>query len=105
MSTTIHKQILINADKLLESPDKWIRHDLGDHDAMCLMGAIFYAANAMGVKAVSHGPYVLAEDAVLDVIRSKPRYSYCCGLACFNDASTTTFKDVKAVLRDAIANA
>lgn len=105
MSTTIHRQILINADRLLSSPDKWHRGDLGTHDHPCLIGAIFYAAQDMGIKAGNNEPYVRAEDALRDVIRKTPRYRFVTGLALFNDAQTTTFADVKAVLREAINNA
>ncbi len=108
MTTTIQKQILINADRLLYSPDRWIKNSLGSEIIMCLMGALRNAANKLNVEIGPETPfndaYVMLSKAIQKRQMGGPT-SYPIYPADFNDHHLTTFEDVKAVLRDAIDNA
>lgn len=106
MTTTIKKQILINARSLFTDPDTWIRGFVHNkpNTAWCLLGVLNEAARRMGIGELDE-PNHQAYCAVSDVIskRCTPSVAFTHSLVTYNDAPETTFNDIQELLDDAIS--
>lgn len=100
MSTTIHKQILIGALALFgDDQDKWIKGHLWNHDktSFCVVGAIEVYTRKLGIDV--RAPAVAAAYTSIRKLAQARGYHT---TTLFNDAPSTTFANIKALLREAI---
>ena len=100
MSTTIHKQILIGALSLFGNDEgKWIKGHLwnASKTSFCIVGAIEVSTSKMGIPMQSP----MAATAYTSLRTLAQAYGYPT-TTLFNDAPSTTFANIKALLREAI---
>lgn len=91
-------QILLGTDRLLGSPENWLKSRLGDGEGrFCLYGALREAARKSEHMCDS-AEYLHAFGALCNLLDEKGHLF----LSSFNDAPETTFFDIKALLQEAI---
>lgn len=99
MSSTIQKQILIGAEALLATEGDWIKKKYHNEDetAFCIRGAIQHVIEKLGLDLDSD-IYSRTTHQLSDMLsaRGSP------GLSKYNDCPSTTFANIKALLREAI---
>ena len=99
MTTNLDTQILIGADRLLDSPDQWLKGELynGDYTAFCILGALNRAADQLGIPGGNSGR--IFNRAWKRVVDNVPGGDF---MTDYNNADTTSFADIKALLHKAI---
>jgi len=98
-------EILTTADMLLDSEEHWIKRSLREPKGLvfsyCLLGAVVYSAGGNTVDRLRNSlPLNIALEKANLAVR-KLGYGDS-SLSEFNDAESTTFRDVKTVLARAI---
>ena len=107
MTTTISKQILINARALFATEENWIKDELYnlENTAWCLEGALEVASRRLSLTVNvedEHAAFEAAWSALTTIIYQRCGPSSQISLPHYNDAPTTTFENVTTLLDDAI---
>lgn len=105
MSTTINKQILINARALFAGPENWIQGDLANayKTAWCLEGAISEAGIRLGLEGDPlYDSVEVACQELRNTLDTRCGPQTTCAIHTYNDSPATTFEDITTLLDDTI---
>lgn len=98
------KSDLIAARALIDTPEKWIKHNFNRNDCYCAVGALRQAiGGTTRVGLIPRGPYHRYSNAHVAVGQALPAGER--GGATFNDDPATSHADILALFDRAIANA
>lgn len=101
VSVRDEKDLIHNALELLDSGKHWIKYTSRDGDSFCIAGAIGEAGIELGDNgsklSIRRKAFMRIQESIQ---RLFPRRAL--SIPVFNDSASTTWKDVEAVLRDAM---
>ena len=86
-------RILLETDRLLAKPENWLRNELDNGEGgFCLLGAFVQARESLGLSEYGSG-------SLGYICEARHGSGW---IAEYNNASSTTFADIKSVLAEAI---